>query len=404
MIAMNHYTRIISAFAAIAAIFATAPFAAASTPDRIYRMGDDSFEGAVTDGSVSTTFDSQGVTGQAQLIDLTAVNTPTYRSINALGRPDGGTGRAIEFNAAQEEYLHGLNLNSPDESVSHTSVSPQATLNYYTIFDRGLEFWVRPTSTAVQTLVMDSNQHGVRIDSAGKFSVRYAGSDFQSPTPAVANTWYHIEVVRPATFANGSRMYVNGVAVAAAPGSYNSDASHLTVGANTAGTAASFTGGTNEFFSGIIDDLELFVIGSAPACGAAEGCPNNRPAANYGTFNFPTDNAFADFKLTGVAGDLDHNTFVDDADKDAFVGGWMKSKVIAGFQIGDLETYQQGDLNFDGITNIFDLALMQTALAEAGAGGITEADLFGVSAPEPASLALLLAPLVAAACARRKRN
>jgi Concanavalin A-like lectin/glucanases superfamily len=373
----------------------------ASELDRDYRMGDDLFEGAAADSSVSITYDSQGVTGEEQLVDLTAVNTPTYRSINALGRPDGGTGLAIEFNSGQQEYLHNYNLNDPDQSYSHTHVD--GTLNYNEVFDRGLQFWVRPTSTAVQSLVMDSNQHGVRINSNGKFSMRYANVDFESTVTVTPNTWYHIEVVRPNTFTNGSRMFVNGVAVAAAPGGYNADASHLAVGSNTAGDQDNFTGGTAEFFSGIIDDLEMFVIGQAPLCGAPE-CVPNRPAHDYGPFDFATDNGYADFRLTGVPGDLNHSGGLTTADKDAFIAGWLDRKVLNGLQIGDLSTFEQGDINFDGITNLADLVLMQGALSGAGMGGITDADLYGGPVPEASSLVLVLSTIWVSGLLRTNRR
>jgi hypothetical protein len=382
------------------------PKAFASALDRYYRMGDDAGEAAsngapiANGGSVNVlTRDSQGVPGQAQLIHLGQVNTPTYRTIT--GRPDGVGGFGIEFNAAQQEYLHGFNLNDPSASTSFTH--PDATLNYNQLFDRGLQFWVRPTSTAVQSLVMDSNQHGARINSDGKFSMRYANADFESTVTVVPNTWYHIEVVRPATFTNGSRMFVNGVAVAAAPGSYNTDESHLVVGSNTDGDEGTFTGGTAEFFSGIIDDLKLFVIGQAIACGSPT-CIPSRPAADYGSFNFATDNDFADFTLTGVPGDLNNSGGLTQADKDAFIAGWMNRKTVNGIQIGDLQTFSQGDLNFDGITNIFDLALMQSALSGAGMGGITEADLLGTTVPEPSTVVLLLTSLFGEVCSKRRRG
>jgi trimeric autotransporter adhesin len=404
---MNDFRWILAAaVAAMVGLFA-AERANATTLDRNYRMGDDAGEAGsnggvapANGGSVTVlTRDSQGVAGQAQLIHLQQVNTPTWRTIT--GRPDGVGGFGVEFNAAQQEYFHGSNLNDPGASVSH--VLPGATLNYFGIVDRGLQFWARPTSTAVQTLVMDSNQHGARID-AGKFSMRYANQDFASNVTVVPNTWYHIEVVRPNTFTNGSRMYVNGVAVAAvAPLGYNDDSSHLTVGANTAGDNTTFTGGTAEFYSGIIDDLKLFVIGSAAACVAT--CEPDRPAANYGSFNFATDNDYADFILTGVPGDLNHSGSLTQADKDAFIAGWMNKKVINGVQIGDLETFGNGDLNFDGITNIFDLAAMQGALAGAGMGGITEAELLGATVPEPTSLVIVLSTaLIMSSATRRGRG
>ena len=128
-------------------------------------MGDDGAEGASAGAAVSTTFDSAGSPGLGQLVDLTAVNSPTYSTIS--GRPDGGSGLGIQFNGASNQYLHGFNLGFPQTSfsaASHTTTTG-GSLDYQGISNRGLQFWARPTSTAVQSLVMDTNQHGVRINS-----------------------------------------------------------------------------------------------------------------------------------------------------------------------------------------------------------------------------------------------
>jgi Concanavalin A-like lectin/glucanases superfamily len=366
-------------------------------------MGDDPGEGAFNGGSVSATFDSAGQVGLGQLVDLAAVNAPTYVSIS--GRPDGGGGLGIQFNAAQQEYLHGFNLGFPEDSFSAASHTTQTggTLDYLGISNRGLQFWVRPTSTAVQTLVMDTNQHGVRINSNGKFSMRYADVDYESSVSVVPNTWYHLEVVRPAGAANGSRMYINGVAVVVAPGGYDDDWADLTVGANTAGDDAGnhaeipspvgFTGGTQEFFSGIVDDLKLFVIGTS----------TSSTPVNYGSFNFPADNAFAASPISGlkgIAGDVTNNGVFDAADKTAFIAGWMQKHLVNGVQIGDMASHAMGDLNLDGITNIHDLLLMQNALTGAGMGTISPGELSGVPEPTTALLAILaVLPLV---CRRRR--
>jgi len=371
--------------------------ASAAALDRNYRMGDDTAEGASAGGSVSVTFDSEGVPGQGQLVDLTAVNSPMY--VTVTGRPDGVGGLGIQFNAAQEEYLHGFNLGFPEDSFSaathHTPVG--GAIDYMGISNRGFQFWVRPSSTAVQSLVMDTNQHGVRINSNGRFSMRYAGIDYESTESVVADTWYHVEVVRPAGAGNGSRMYVNGVAVAAAPGGYNDDWADLVVGANTAGddqASPGFTGGTEEFFSGIIDDLTMFVIGTTTS-----------PApVDYGGFDISVDNQFVASPITGiqgVAGDVTNDGVLNQADKDAFIGGWMSRRVVNGIQIGDLVSRGQGDLNLDGITNIQDLLTFQNALSGAGLGTITAAELRG-AVPEPSTIALLI--VAAAAMPRRSRR
>jgi hypothetical protein len=390
MITMNGFrgtcTRLL---AVVFGVVATSAAVHAATLDRHYRMGDDPAEGAAAGGSVNVTFDSVGQPGQGQLVDLTAVNTPTYAAIT--GRPDGGSGLGIQFNAAQMEYLHGFNLGFPEESFSsvnhHTPTG--GALDYEGISNRGLQFWVRPTSTAVQTLVMDTNQHGVRINANGRFSMRYAGADYESTQAVTPNTWYHVEVVRPAGAANGSRMYVNGVAVAAAPGGYNDDWADLTVGTNTAGDdqpSPGFTGGTAEFFSGIVDELKMFVIGTS----------TSTTPVNYGGFSLAVDNDFVASPVTGiknVAGDVTNDGLLNQADKDAFIAGWLDRRIVGGFQIGDMLSRSQGDLNLDGVTDIHDLLVFQNALSGAGIGTITAADLQG-TIPEPSTLLLMMATLM----------
>ena len=380
------FTRVVTAAAAASMLSA---MSIGATLDRDYRMGDDAAEGAANGAPVSVTFDSAGLPGQGQLVDLTAVNTPTYVAIS--GRPDGVGGRGIQFNAAQQEYLHGFNLGFPEDSFSaathHTPTG--GALDYLGIANRGFQFWVRPTATTAQTLVMDTNRHGARINASGMFSMRYNGIDYDSSQAVVPNTWYHVEVVRPAGAANGSRMFVNGVAVAAAPGGYDDDWADLTVGTNTAGddqVTPGFTGGTAEFFSGIVDDLKMFVIGTS----------TSTTPVNYGTFSLAVDNQYVASTITGIkgiAGDVTNDGVLNQADKDAFIAGWMDRRLVNGIQIGDMTSRAQGDLTLDGITNINDLLLLQNALPGAGLGTITAAELSGV--PEPATAALLLLSAIA---------
>jgi hypothetical protein len=358
------------------------------TNDRLYRMGDDVAEGAIANGAVATTFDSAGQGGMGQLIDLTAVNTPTYRTVT--GRPDGGIGLGIEFNAAQSEYLRSPNLGDPSVSVSSLGGGVGGTLDYTGIVNRGFQFWVKPTSTALQSLVMDTNQHGARINSSGRFSMRYAGADYDSTLQVASGSWYHVMVVRPSGAAGGSRMYVNGVVVAAAAGGYNVDSSDLVVGSNTSGTQDNFTGGTGEFFNGIIDDLEMFVLGS-------------NTAANYGAFNPFTDNKFIDFTLTSVVGDIAGNDgVITQTDKNAFLAGWLDRRIVNNVQVGDLTSYAQGDLNFDGVTDIADLARFQQTLTGAGVAAITPTELAAAAVPEPSTAAMLAAGLIGGHWIRRR--
>ena len=377
---MHIYRRILTTVTMVVASSSLAAVASADgTLIRWHMMGEE--EGGTNGSSVFGTLDSPVDAGDFQPLDLSATNTPTYRTIS--GRPDGGGGIGIEFNAAQQESLSGLALNWPEQSA--LSDTQGGLYDLVGIDDRGLQFWVRPTSTATQSLVMDTNQHGVRINSAGRFSMRFASLDFASTLAVVPNTWYHIEVVRPDGLASRSRMYVNGVAVAVSSEiDYAADiTTNLTVGSNTAGNG--------EFFSGIIDELTMSVYGTSTGSTA------------YGSYNFASENAFAEFTLTGVPGDINHSGALTDADKTAFIAGWMNRKVVNGLQIGDLQTFGQGDLNLDGITNIFDLAMMQDALSGAGIGAITAADLAG-SVPEPSTGMLILLAAAAASSIRSGRR
>lgn len=384
---MNIRRRITITLSVWAASLGIAAVASANgTPIMWYKMGEQ--EGGVNNGNVSSTLDSpvpviNGITDTLAL-DLSAVNSPVYRTIS--GRPDGGTGIGIEFSAAQSKYLSGLALNWPVQSSLAETQS--GIYDLAGIDDRGFQFWVRPTSTAVQSLVMDTNQHGVRINSNGKFSMRYANTDYESSLTVVPNTWYHVEVVRPSGRASGSRMYVNGNAVAVATPSndYASDqATSLTVGSNT--------DGNGEFFSGIIDDLRFFVLGT------------NDNNFNYGTFNFAADNAYAASTVSGIkgiAGDVTNDGVLNAADKTAFVNGWMDRRLVNGVQIGDLTSRSQGDLNLDGITNIQDLVILQNALVGAGIGTLTAADFAGV--PEPSTLGLAVLAAITWLAGGRRAN
>ncbi len=357
---------------ALAAIVSHSNLArAGGTLLRWNKMGEDD-PGAANNVAVSSTTDTPINGSDLVALDLSAANSPVYRTIT--GRPDNGTGLGIEFNRTSQQYLSGFALNWPEESPLDQNSGGQ--LNLAGIDDRGMQFWVKPTSTAVQSIVMDTNQHGVRIDANGKFSMRYADVDYESTLSVVPNTWYHVELVRPAGVANGVRMYINGNAVAAAipVHDYSSDTdTPMTVGANT-----SLSG---EFFGGVVDDLREFVMGSTTS-GAV---------VNYGTFNLLTDDAYVASPVTGlknIAGDVNNDGFLTQADKDAFITGWMHKRLVNGIEIGDMTSHAQGDLNLDGITDIQDLVIMQHALTGSGLGAISAAQL--TSVPEPSALMLLM--------------
>ena len=87
---------------------------------------------------------------------------------------------------------------------------------------------------------------------------------------------------------------------------------------------------------------------------------------DYGGFDVAVDNEFIALNLGGIAPDDvngDGTIFGNGTgpatsdDVTEFVEGWLNQKVINGIQIGDLSTRRQGDLNFDGITNLADWSI-----------------------------------------------
>lgn len=375
-----------------------------STNDRQYKMGEDD-SGSPGDGTpvdaADGTFDSEGAFQSGQLHDLIPRGGPVYRTIS--GRPDGGSGLGIEFNGNSSQYLLSARFGLPDTTPSSINGGLGGTLNYNGLVDRGFQFWVQPTATGAQSLVSDTTQHVARINSDGNFSMHYAGADFDSTVAVVPSTWYHVMVVRPNGAANGARMYVDGIAVAAAPGGYDgTNTADLVVGSNTGGDDGSvegsegFTGGTEEFFSGIIDDLEMFVIGDN------SGDPGPPVGQDYGSFDFAADNAFAAFTLSGVPGDVNNSGGLDAGDVTDFVAGWMNENLVNDIRVGDLNTYGDGDLNSDGITDINDLVIMQSVLPTP-LQALLAAKMGAVPEPSTGLLVVGLFTLSASAVRRRGR-
>ena len=365
--------------------------------DRYYQFGDDSEEngspGSLVGVNVAgsfVTFDSIGMSMAGDFNDLEVIGNPVYA--NTASMPFGG-GVGIAFDGS--DYLVGESLNWPEVARSSIGYVDDDTnplpgpCNYNGIVNRAFQFWVRPNASGLnnasaQSLVMDSNQHGVLISENDTWVLRYGNEDVDSGI-SVSSDWHHVQVARPfgpGGATGGARLWVDGVAVAAAGGDYASSRVDLVVGANTANDEnGNFTGGTSDFFVGEMDRLFFTVHGDN------SGDLGPPPGQDYGAFDFSTQNDFATANISLVAGDLNNDGSFDGADRQAFIDGWMDENLINGLRAGDITTIANGDINFDGITNLADLVLFQRELSAGGLEPIDPGELI----PEPASLGLLFA-------------
>jgi hypothetical protein len=386
--ARRHMIRASACLAALLTLVLMNSAQAAYTLDRDYSLGDDPAEGAAAGAAVNITFDSQGTVGTGTLHDLSASGTaPTYVSVNSgpLARPGADGALGIQFDGV-DDFLTGAAFNRP--STTPSSTGGGGPLDYTGLSNRGFQLWVRPEAGGPtnQSVVRDTDDHGVMIE-GGTWRMRYDEATTNSGVAVVNDQWHHVMVVRPfgaAAPTGGSILYLNGVAIAADVGDYGAapaaNENLLVVGANLAATPA-------DFFKGTLDHLEMFVLGRT-----ANG-------VDRGTFNFATDNKYAASVLSGVPGDVDQMNGLTQADVTAFVAGWKSRNVVNGVQVGDVNTIKQGDLNFDGVTSLKDVALLRSALA---AAGLSAAGLNALGVPEPSTFALA-APLAWALFSRRPR-
>lgn len=387
---------------------------AAVTVDREYRFGDDNAEGAVVSGAVGagnsfgTTFDGSNVAG---FRDLVPEGGPTYIDVGATGlaRPGAPAGaKGIELSGSN--YLRGLRFNAPATAAGSTGAvapTPSGSQDYAGITNRGFQLWVKPSQIALdgttdQYVVHDTTEHGLKIDGDNSWIMIYDGGEHDSGVAATAD-WTHVMVVRPNGGQNnfgGSLLYINGVAVEGEGGPYDLTPEPvgeleyvLTIGTDSGNGQSDGIDDGNQRFSGVVDDLTLFAMGTTTN------------GLNLGTFNFGQNNGWALAHLTGVAGDVDQNGVLDPvADVNALIGGWGEEKRVDGILAGDMTTILQGDLNFDGVTNLADAFAMNQALLAAGfSAGLDFSLLNGAAVPEPATATLFGLLVTASVLGARRR-
>jgi hypothetical protein len=221
--------------------------------------------------------------------------------------------------------------------------------------------------------------------------MKYINTDYDTGVTVVPNTWYHLMVIRPFGPDRGSIMYVNGQAVARASGTYagednpaNEETTPLVIGANT--STAPFQVGAVNRFQGLVDDLEMSVMGL-------------NATADYGDFVFERDNKYAAFFKPSNPADMTGDNIVNSADVNVFVAHWLSQHVVSGLAIGDLTSRMNGDLNFDGTVNLTDWDILNDA--HPGAGSAAWALINGV--PEPNSICLIALAMLGGMARRPRR-
>lgn len=365
---------------------------ASKTPDRIYTFGDDPDEDASPNTVIGSgidnvgpgfTLDSSGPSGAFIDLNLNGVGEtfgdgdPMYVTVGG-DRPGAGAG---ELGAAfdGDDFLSGPRLGLPDTSIS--DITQDGPLDYTNVRSRGYQLWVKPqNNTTLQSVVLDSDQFGVQITANGNWSMRFAGDDTESDIPINVGVWTHVMVVSPT--ADGSLLYIDGIAAAADGGGFTSDDLPLVVGGEPGAGGSGVANG----FIGTLDNLEMFVMGNPPITNQS-----------YGIFNLATDNDYiASLGLT--PGDISGDHVTDNVDVGIFVENWRAQNIVNGRRVGDLNSLAMGDLNFDGIVNFSDWFILRANHPDGP--GLNLAAFLNV--PEPASAILLLAGSSAAFLMRRR--
>jgi hypothetical protein len=385
--------------------------AQATVVDRDYRLGDDSLEdaanapgGAVGQGPTNVspgfTIDSEGPSGA--FVDLSPSGNPTYVLVGAT-RPGAAAGaRGISFDGIDDALTTLVSMNAPTQMANNFDFFPSGyPRDYGGIFAHGIQLWARPDAAGLgnqqrQDLVIDTPQNGIYISANDTWGLQFDGRSIDSnvAVDTVANNgWTHLmqlggaSDIRRGRSAFGGVLLVNGVAVAADPEAYQSATSSLSIGANQAGSG--------NWYDGTLDDIELFLWGttiSGQQWGALDlGTDNEwiamefeRLATVAGVSEIPA----GDVNFDGVvSGDGSGPAATDDVR--AFIENWMSTNLVNGVKVGDWNSRQQGDLNFDGTVDLFDFAMLRDAHPDGPSLNLA-ALLASQAVPEPGSAVLTL--------------
>lgn len=372
---------------------------AAYTLDRWFQMGDDILfdadpnnrEGAVNGAAVGSGSSLTGPNGAPITYDSAAVNNDTFQPLEAFSSGGGSLATYVEYGVGGnpsapvagaasmnsfgiqfdgvDDYLQAVNLNDPSVAAAGSPVT-------YTTQSRGMQMWVYSTNTDFSQepiVIDDADEHALVINTSGQWRSELDELRQNSDVAADPNVWTHLMFVRDLDALSGAVTYVNGIAVLSHPGLYDgSNNTDMVVGANAEDdgglTADPNTLGFPGFFSGIIDEIEVFVTDDGTTYGEFDYTEDNGyftdvflpSTSGYGfTLNASTGHN----SQTWVEGDINFDGVLDSLDVDAFVAGWLSEAaefVEFGPPAGDYTTLQLGDLDLDGDTDLGDWVVLRS--------------------------------------------
>jgi hypothetical protein len=405
-----------AAFVLVAcAQFFGAPNALANvTLERDYTLGDDPLENAVLNQVVGSanggiTRDTSGPTGAR--LHLEVQDNPTYANVS--DRPGASPGDlGASFDGVGDRLSTVISVNAPTNLWDSGDFFPALDypLNYELLLSHGMQLWVKPNAAGQNTrqdIILDTAQHGIFISPDNRWGQRFQQFGI-TPTEVVSNSsiqfgqWTHVmHVSGIADLTDGlsafnSALLVNGVAVSAIGNVYNGgDQSNLSIGSNQAGDG--------NFYRGLLDDVRIFLWGNNTGQTNGGGPPFGQ---NYGRLFLGEDNDWiaqqlATLGVTDIA-DVNLDGDVSQQDVTAFLPNWLSQHVINGVQVGDWNTRQDGDLNYDGIIDLLDATILHEGLLASTGTGL-DFSLLGSDVPEPSAASLAALALTYIISQRRRR-
>lgn len=397
------------------------PAQAAVTAERLYTLGDENDEGAVADQPVGSatsgaTFDSAGTLGAGDLQDLNVHGAPMYVDVSDRPGASGGD-LGASFDGANDSLSTAISMNAPAQMWDNATLFPGPPVgaifphNYEGIFSHGIQLWAKPDQsalgTATQTLVWDTAEHGIGITAGGNWELLFDKLRLDTGVSVAStldeNGWAHVmQIAGYSDRFNGSAtlpgaLLVNGIAVSVRGTLYDPATTPLVIGAQSDGA-----GGFLNRYDGTLDDVELFLwgdnsnqLGQDLAVGGSNTTGGlNADGQDWGTLDLGTDNDWIAMELAEMnvidRGDVDlSGGSANAADVTNFLSHWRKQFLVNGIQIGDWNSRQEGDLNYDGIVDLRDARILHNSLLSSGASGFDFSLLSGgTGVPEPSTCAL----------------